>query len=428
MHLRILKEHGARPDKVGENYGTSREKLSRSHMEPKKYMARPAAFHAQAEAGPLPGVLPPPECTTADGVTIECHRGTVPETIGTELDQLYGSLFCSLVHFRVHGGLENVSTYVARCGARPLAIFLFRIEGAVVRVVNEWMPLDDAEASRFAGWLFSRFPGVDAIVFGAVATSMTRLPWPFQSVDVTEDSVLSVPASEEDFMTLLGKSTRTNIRYYLNKLKREQPSFRFTMLRGSEASEDDIRAIVRLNRIRMQRKNKMSANDDAALEKILQMTRATGLVGIATIDGRLCAGAIGYRIGDHFFSWVRAHDPAWDEYRLGRLTGYLMICAAIARGIVEYHFLWGREEHKAMLQGVERRFSKVLIYRSRLSMLRHAGMAMRTAWSGQMRRLRLWLQDAPRRDDRLSRVAAGLLGAVRGLRGRKSPPAGPRDS
>jgi CelD/BcsL family acetyltransferase involved in cellulose biosynthesis len=229
-------------------------------------------------------------------------------------------------------------------------------------------------------------------------------------------------------MTLLGKSTRTNIRYYLNKLKREHPSFRFTVLRGSEAPEDDIRAIVRLNRIRMQRKNKVSANDDAALEKILQMTQATGLVGIATIDGRLCAGVIGYRIGDHFFSWVRAHDPAWDEYRLGRLTGYLMICDAIARGIVEYHFLWGREEHKAMLQGVERRFSKVLIYRSRLSMLRHAGMAVRIAWSGTVRRLRLWLQDAPHRDDRLSRLAARVLEALRGLRGRKSARAGSQDS
>jgi hypothetical protein len=415
-HLRTLKERGTHPDKVGENNDTPREKLFSSQMETKNLMGRPVALHAQAEAGPLPGVRPQPECVTADGVTIECYRGAVPETIGAELDSLYGSLFCSLVHFRIEGGLENVSAYVARCGTRPLAIFLFRIEGAVARVVNEWMPLDDAEASRFAGWLFPRHPAVDMIVFGAVASSIVRPPWPFQSVDVTEDSVLSLPASEEEFMARLGKSTRANIRTYLKRLQREHPSFRFTVYRAGEASDDDIRAIVQLNRIRMQRKNKVSANDDAALEKILQMAHATGLVGVATIDGRLCAGAIGYRIGDHYYSWVRAHDPAYDQYRLGRLTGYLMICAAIARGIVEYHFLWGREEHKAMLQGVERRFMRVVLYRSRAQIVKHAATALSTIWIGWRRRCRLWLQDAPKRDDGISRLVVSVLDSVRRLK------------
>jgi hypothetical protein len=368
---------------------------------------------------PLPLGVPAAVAGTraeGQGIAIECHRDAVPAFIEAELDSLYGSLFCSLTHFRIHGGLENASTYIARAGGRAIAIFLFRIEGGIARVINEWMPLDDVEASRFSDYVFANYPKVGAIVFGAVAAKIVRPAYPCQHIDVTEDSVLALPASEEEFAVRLGKSTRTNVRYYLNKLKREHPSFRFTVYRGSEADEDDMRQIVRLNRIRMQNKNKVSANDEAALEQILQMSRATGLVGIVTIGGKLCAGAIGYRIGDNFFSWVRAHDPAYDDYRLGRLTGYLMINAAIARGICEYHFLWGREEHKAMLQGVERRFERVVFYRSRLHMARHAAVALDTIRIGLSRHLRVWLQDARQRDDRLSRLAVRALDSARRLK------------
>ena len=348
-----------------------------------------------------------------DGITIECHRDSIPDSVEAELDHLYGSLFCSLAHFRVYGGAENASTYIARKHGKAVAIFLFRIEGSVARVVNEWMPLDDVEASRFATYVFASYPSVGLVVFDAVQSSITRLAYPHQSIDVTEDSVLTLPASEEEFLARLGKSTRGNIRQYLKKLKHECPSFRFTVYRGSEASEDDIRAIVQFNRIRMQNKHKVSAIDDAALEKILQLARVTGLIGVATIDGRPCAGVIGYQIGDHFFSWIRAHDPAYDNYRLGRLTGYLMIGAMIARGITEYHFMWGREEHKAMLQGVERRFKRILLYRSRRHILRHASISLRTVRAGYMRRLRLWLQDVKLRNDRMSRLVVHTLNTAR---------------
>jgi CelD/BcsL family acetyltransferase involved in cellulose biosynthesis len=374
-------------------------------MEPKHLLISPASHGVPtAVAGTAANV---------QNITIECYRNAIPAFVEAELDRLYGSLFCSLAHFGVYGGAENASTYIARNGGRAIAIFLFRIEGNIARVVNEWMPLDDAEASRFAAYLFTNYPSVDVVVFGAVAASISRPAFPYQCVDVTEDSVLTLPGSDEEFLARLGKSMRNNIRYYLNKLKREHPSFRFTVYHGSEADENDMREIIRLNRIRMQNKNKVSANDDAALEKILRLARATGLVGVVTVDGRLCAGVIGYQIGDHFFSWVRAHDPAFDDYRLGRLTAYLMIGAAIARGIREYHFMWGREEHKAMLQGVERRFERVVLYRSRLHMLRHAAVVLNTARIGWARRLRLWLQDAQQRDNRKSHLAEALAAARR---------------
>jgi hypothetical protein len=66
-----------------------------------------------------------------------------------------------------------------------------------------------------------------------------------------------------------------------------------------------------------------------------------------------------------------------------------------------------------MLQGVERRFERVVLYRSRLHMLRHAAVVLNTARIAWARRLRLWLQDAQQRDNRKSHLAEALAAARR---------------
>jgi len=363
----------------------------------------------------------------AEGVTIECHRDLVPDFIDTELNLLYGSLFSSLAHFRVYGGAQGASTYVARAGGRAIAIFLYRIEGAVARVVNEWMPLDDAEATRFARFVFTQYPGVDVVAFGAVDNRLARPDFPFQAVHATEDSVLALPADAETFRAALGKATRKNVQRYLSRLQKDHPGFRFSVCDGNEADEYQLREVVRINRVRMRNKGKVPAIDEKGFEKMLKMVRATGVVGIATVDGRVCGGAITYRIGRHYYSWVRTHDPDFDDYRLGLLVGYLMICECIARGGEAFHFMWGREPHKALLLGVERTFDRVHLYRSRLHMLTHGAAAMRIWWVGRRRGLRLWLQRAKERRDLVSRAVAGAAGFLRRLRRRAGPDPQDRD-
>ena len=51
---------------------------------------------------------------------------------------------------------------------------------------------------------------------------------------------------------------------------------------------------------------------------------------------------------------VIAHDPGFDQARLGLLCCYLSICESIRRGMREYHLLSGRYDYKRRLRGQQR--------------------------------------------------------------------------
>lgn len=100
------------------------------------------------------------------------------------------------------------------------------------------------------------------------------------------------------------------------------------------------------------------------------------MLSLLRLDGRICAGTINFRAGDNYFLEVIAHDPAYNDYRLGTLCCYLTICECIAREGKEYHFLWGAHDYKFRLLGVQRELDHLTIYRSR----RHALLYPRTVW------------------------------------------------
>jgi hypothetical protein len=358
----------------------------------------------------------PRPLATADGVSITCHEGEVPPFAEEELERIYGSVFSSLAHFRIHGGAENASTYVVRKGSDITSVLLFHREGRHVRVINEWIRVDDEEVTRFADYIFNAYRSVDVISFHAVEAQIQRLPFPSQQFYCTDDSVLTLSDTDDEYLARLGKATRKNIRRYLSRLKENHPSFSYQVYANSEADEKHIRDIIRLNRIRMANKNKVSGINDLEAEKMIQLAKTKGFVGVATIDGRVCAGAVAYRFGKNYFSFVRAHDPKYDDDRLGLICGYLLISECIARGGKELHFMWGREEHKSLLLGVERNLDHLTVYRSNAHLVLNCKEFLKNACTAHVGRARLWLQKVRREENLVSRLVEDLRGVVHWVR------------
>jgi hypothetical protein len=361
-----------------------------------------------------------------DGMTISCHENEVPSFVEAELDRLYGNVFSSMAHFRVYGGLPaDTCTYVARSNERIVALLLFRHENGRVQVLNEGMRLDDDEIERFARYVFGKYPAAGVISFHAVDIAADKLSFPRQRHICTEDIVLAAPDSPQDYLASLGKSTRNYVQRYEKKLRRDFPSFTFRIAEKDEIDEQDIRDIARMNRVRMAAKDKVSSNDDEETERIIALARTCGLVGVASIDGRVCAGVIHYRIGANYFMPVIAHDPAYNDYRLGTICCYLSICACLERGCSEYHFMWGQYEYKYRLGGVQRDLAHLAIYRSPLHLLRNAKMAQKIAFDGHARTLRLWLQHIVKHPEqggipaRIALFAFGLVRNIKRLAGRR---------
>jgi len=351
-------------------------------------------------------------------IAISLYESRVPDFAEAELERLYGNIYSSLAQFRADGDLEGIDTYAVRRGERVTCLLLFRQQGSMVRVINEGMVLTEGDIRGFAQHIFTKFPKIKLISFHAIATSMRTLPFRFQHFNCLEDFVLSLPRTQEEYLASLGKSTRSYINRYLNKLKRELPALQFRIYTTGEVQDQQVRDIILLNRHRMRGREHAHPNEEVEIARIIHLARQRGLVGVMSIDGRVCAGVINFRAGENFFLETLAHDPAYNEFRLGTLCCYLTICECIARGAQEYHFLWGHYEYKNRLLGVRRDLDHITIYRSPMQMVWHADVALRNTIKSAIRRTKIWLHNAQRAEKpRLtSRVAIHVLNYARNAR------------
>ncbi|GJI94039.1 hypothetical protein RugamoR57_07570 [Duganella caerulea] len=345
-------------------------------------------------------------------------RGQVPAWVGPALERLYGNLFATLAQFRFSRDLAQAHTYATFEGSELRTLLVFSLHRGVAQVFNEVVCLDSAEIEAFADYVFTHFRGARVVSLRAVHVARGHWRHPRQQYDYLEDTWIALPATVAAYTDSLGKNTRRNLRRYQQSLRDEAPGFQFTVAERGAASPAGIDAIIALNHARMAGKNKRSALDARQGAQLRQLAAACGLVGTITIDGRVCAGAISYRVGDNYFLMVLAHDPEYNRHSLGFLCCYLTICACIERGGKEFHFLWGRYDYKRHFLGQQRALDQLLLYRTPLTVLRHPGLALRTWGAALRRRALLRLQLAARSDHPAARAALRCLAAWRRLRGR----------
>lgn len=345
---------------------------------------------------------------TRGETTVEFHEHGVPSYVESALDTLYGSVFSTLDQFRIDNSLESASTYIARCGSVIRAVLLYRIENGVATVLNQLIGIERDELARFADALFKHHADVSAIVLMPVRTDMKGFSFPCQQYHFAEDIVAALPETNIQYLAALGKNMRETVKRYSNKVRRTFPSYRFDIYVDGQIDMDQAMEIYRMHIARMDTKMRRSHLDERRYRKLVALARARGLMAIATIDGKVCGGLLCCRADTHYFMRVIAHDPRYDEFKMGTVCCYETIRESIARGATHFHFGSGRLLYKYRLLGVGQSFSSIVIYRSYAAVLRHARLAARTALRGADRELRHWLEDAEECDDRLARAAIGL--------------------
>jgi len=379
-------------------------------------MAEAHAFRRNLCAPSAPHPVNPPVSHAAAERAVFVYDEEVPSFAETALDRLYGSIYSTIGMFRFDDSLATASTYAAWANGALVSLLLFRRERNLVTVLNGSISLDEREMENFADEIFHRYPSISLIRFRNVQTDLRKGAYPLQRHYAGEDIVAALPASPEEYLASLGKNMRETVKRYRNRIGRMFPSFRFHVYIEDEADERQIWELYRLQRARMESKNKVSNITDGEIARIIELVRTCGLVTIATIDGRVCGGMVCWRAGPNYFMRTIAHDPQYDEAKLGTLCCYLTICECIARGGKAFHFSPGRVLYKYRFLGVEKRFDDVVLYRSRLRMLLNPGIVLRTVANGNVREMKRWLLDAETRNDTASRTAFRLLTAWRAFK------------
>lgn len=325
----------------------------------------------------------------ADEIAIACYINEVPDFVEAELVRLYHTLHSSMAYFRIFRSADKLSCYVASRDGVPVTILLFLFANGTIKVVNEMIEIDPAELSRFAQYMFANFPLSSVISFKAVKTDAAGFPFPFQKSSVKETYVIALPATPEEYTASLGKSTRTGVRYQLNKVRRDHPSFVSRFYVNEEIDEAHVRAILRMSEERITAQAFSFSHDT---ERVLGLLKTCGFVHVLFIDGRVCGGSVNYRVGSGCFGEAIGQHPDYEKYGLGKLTVYLTVCESIAMGCRKFYLGGGRFDFKSRMLGVLQEMDRLDIYRSRAKMLLNIDKAGKVVVDGYVRQLKTWLR------------------------------------
>lgn len=317
-----------------------------------------------------------------------CYLHKVPEFVEQELAASYETLHSSLPFFRVWRTLGNASCYIDRGAGRAPHILLFHCERHRLVVLNEMIEIAPAVLERFARYVFEHLPAIEVIRFNAVRTVPDAIGFPVQRHNAKETWVIPLPATPEDYLAALGKSTRARLRSRLNGITRHFPSFTIKYLVNGDIDEDAVRHLARLSEQRIGARGVRLRHD---VGRMMALARTCGFVALLLIDGRVCAGSLNYRVGSCLFGEITAHDPAYERHGLGALCVYHTICESIRRGGRKFYLGGGVFDFKERMLGERLDMDQLHIYRSRRTVLANLDTVAATFARGTVRRLKMRL-------------------------------------
>jgi hypothetical protein len=186
----------------------------------------------------------------------------------------------------------------------------------------------------------------------------------FASTAVNEDFILELPRSEEAYLRSLGSNARTQLPYYLRRVRKEWgDDCEVSVTDGLDISKDIIAELVELNRTRIERKGVAHLWHPQLLDQRWRLAQDCGLFCGIRHEGNLVAGTLSYlHRGEAYFVLI-GHRAEYDRLRLGKLVLWLTIQQLIQRGFTRYHLLWGKSSYKVELGGRPRILSEITVFR-----------------------------------------------------------------
>lgn len=291
-------------------------------------------------------------------------RRPFPPSLRALLEKCHENVFCTEARCAAFPADAEVACYVALRDGAPVTAVLYRRKGGAITVLNELFAIEGGQLEQMVRCLLARHEGVRLIHFPAVQAQPSPMPFPCQRYGATEDLVISLQGTPDAYLASLGPNTRAAIRRAQRMVAQQAPDLAFTFHGPDTIEHADLAALVGLNCLRLSRKGQSPSHTADSLAMLESMLGAYGCVLFARSGGRIRAGVACTHVGRHAYMHVIAHDPGFDQARLGLLCCFMSICESIRRGMREYHLLSGRYDYKRRLLGQQRDFDRIVVYRS----------------------------------------------------------------
>ena len=352
-----------------------------------------------------------------NNIVSEIHEHGTPEFARVAIDRLYGSLYASVRYLELCRPYQpQPHTWIGYQQGEIQAVLLFEIREHALIVISEMIALTAVQIENFARCVLARYPSVMCINFNAVNFNLNinKLNLPAQHYVFSENYILNLPKTIENYQSSLGRATHKTIRLYGNRLKKDFPDFAWRVYSAEELpralQQSFFQQIQAYKNQSMMARNKTPENDPAENRRILQLASESGLFSMAVINGEIRSGSLACRVGNNYVMLLSAADPALEKYRLGLLTCYWSLCDCITRGAQQCHLLWGRYQYKSQLLAVPVDLQRITLYRSRWIMAAMSASVIRMALQAEKFRIQKWLlYDVQQRRDVCSRTLAKLV-------------------
>ena len=247
-------------------------------------------------------------------------------------------------------------------------IILFKYNRKVkhINILNHYFKTSMQDIETIRNIIFDEYKNVKKITFPYLRFEKVEKKPLMTLYEQHTDKIIELPESMSDYMKLLGASTRKNIHLYQNRIAKQIPDYKMTVIEGENISREQITSLVELNRSRMKSKGKTCENNDAEIDIYYRYARIRGVVCLGTVNDTIISGTINFVFKDHVYFYVIAHDNAYNKFRAGQIALVGTIQNMIERKMKYFHCLWGDEDYKQRLGGIPHALYDVTFFRKRM--------------------------------------------------------------
>ncbi len=240
-------------------------------------------------------------------------------------------------------------------------LLIFGNQGDTSTCLNSLVDIDQEIVSACSNKIFEIYPFIKKIVIAASYKNyLLKKSFLF---DTTNDFIIRLPHTMDEYFKKLGTKTRQHLKNYKSRLLREIPSVKFVTKYKDEIEEGMIHKIIEMNISRMIQKGIVPAKEIEEKNNFYRYSLHYGCVAYIEIDGEIVAGCISTILNKRIFLQVISHDSRYSKYNVGQLCAVYLIQTAIEKGLLSFHFLWGENDYKKRLSAIPHIMFSYCIYR-----------------------------------------------------------------
>ena len=290
-------------------------------------------------------------------ISIECLKG-LPNDYESFLIDKYNSYYTTCRYIEIFYPTYDINHILVREDGNLIDLLIFGNEGSTATCFNSLVEIGEDIIVECTKELFKTHASLQKIIINAFYKSY-NIKRSVLSLKCN-DHIVDLPASLDEYYSMLGYHTRKNSKNRKVRLLRDYPDAKFNVKYGAEIDEQLIDRLLQLNIDRMKSKGIVPGSDKDK-DRIFQYSQHYGCVAYIEIDGVVIAGFISTILGKRIFGHVIAHDDTYGKYNPGEVCQFYIIQTAIEKGLTRFHYSSGDNEYKKrMLANPHSMFSYIL--------------------------------------------------------------------